>query len=60
MEIKDFDTAIAYFESQSELSPFAAQVAKWLTERKDARRKSTRLRWRKNHNSLAASALTTE
>lgn len=31
--------AIAYFESQSELSPFAAQVAKWLTELKDARQK---------------------
>ena len=31
--------AIAYFESQSDLSPFAAQVAKWLTELKDARQK---------------------
>lgn len=26
--------AIAYFEEQAELSPFAAQVAKWLTELK--------------------------
>lgn len=39
METKDLNTAIAYFESQSELSPFAAQVAKWLTELKDARQK---------------------
>lgn len=31
--------AIAYFEEQAELSPFAAQVAKWLTELKDARQK---------------------
>lgn len=26
--------AIAYFKEQSDLSPFAAQVAKWLTELK--------------------------
>ena len=31
--------AIAYFEEQAKLSPFAAQVAKWLTELKDARQK---------------------
>lgn len=39
METKDLNSAIAYFEEQSELSPFAAQVAKWLTELKDARQK---------------------
>lgn len=31
--------AIDYFHGQSDLSPFAAQVAKWLTELKDARQK---------------------
>lgn len=38
-EQQDLNTAIAYFEEQAELSPFAAQVAKWLTELKDARQK---------------------
>lgn len=39
METQDLNSAIAYFEEQSELSPFAAQVAKWLRELQDARQK---------------------
>lgn len=48
METKDLDTAIAYFEeqskyfeAQSKLSAFAAQVAKWLTELKDVRQRES-------------------
>lgn len=38
MGTQDLNATIAYFEEQSD-SPFAAQVAKWLTELKDARQK---------------------
>lgn len=41
IETKDLDDAISYFEEQSKLSPFAAQVAMWLTELKDARQKES-------------------
>lgn len=39
MEQDKLQSAISYFEEQAKLSPFAAQVAKWLTELKDARQK---------------------
>ncbi len=32
---------IDYFHGQAEISPFAAQVAKWLTELQHARQKAT-------------------
>lgn len=38
-EQQDLNSTISYFEEQAELSPFAAQVAKRLTELKDARQK---------------------